>query len=100
MCSGRRTCPRDGSVYHLVQKPPAVEGRCDRCGSALEQRKDDLPEKVRERLRVYAQQTSPLKAFYQQRGLLHPVDGVGAPDEIFAAIQRVLGQKSSESELS
>ena len=90
--SGRRTCPRDGSSYHTVQNPPRVPGKCDRCGTALEQRKDDHPDKVRQRLHVYAAQTEPLKAFYQQRGLLRPVPGVGTTDAIFAAIRRAIGE--------
>jgi adenylate kinase len=90
--SGRRTCPKDGTVYHFVQNPPRNEGKCDRCGSALTQRPDDQPDKVKERLAVYAQQTAPLKAYYRERGLFRPVDGVGIPDAIFSAIRRALGE--------
>ena len=48
--SGRRSCPRDGSVYHIVQNPPRREGICDLCGATLIQREDDKPESVRTRM--------------------------------------------------
>jgi adenylate kinase len=90
--SGRRSCPTCGSVYHVVERPPAREGLCDKDGEALIQRADDTPEKVRERNRLYEQKTAPLKAYYAERALLHPVAGVGTPDGIFADIRKVLGK--------
>jgi adenylate kinase len=91
--SGRRSCPRDGSVYHVVQNPPRREGVCDLCGAALVQREDDKAESVRTRMQAYAAQTAPLKDFYARRGLLHPVDGVGAPEAIEAAVAQALGRR-------
>src|SRR5215468_3553912 len=84
--SGRRSCPRDGSVYHIVQNPPRREGFCDLCGASLVQREDDKPEAVRTRMEAYAADTAPLKDFYARRGLLQVVDGVGAPEAIEAAV--------------
>jgi adenylate kinase len=89
--SGRRTCPNDGTVYHVSQNPPARSGRCDRCGAALIQRPDDKPEKVRERLAVYAAQTAPLEAYYEKKGLLRRVNGVGTPEGIYAEIRKAIG---------
>jgi adenylate kinase len=91
--SGRRSCPRDGSVYHVVQNPPRREGICDLCGAALIQREDDKAESVRTRMQAYAALTAPLKDFYARRGLLHPVDGVGAPEAIEAAVVQALGKR-------
>jgi adenylate kinase len=88
--SGRRSCPRDGSVYHVVQNPPRREGFCDLCGASLVQREDDKPEAVRTRMEAYAADTAPLKDFYARRGLLHVVDGVGAPEAIEAAVVAAL----------
>ena len=90
--AGRRSCPNCGAVYHVVSTPPKVEGICDACGKGLIQREDDKPEKVLERLRVYGQQTSPLKARYQAQGLLRAIPGVGSPDGIFAEIRKALGK--------
>ena len=73
--SGRRACLDCGSTYHIETKKPNVEGICDRCGSTLVQRKDDLPETVLERLHVYHAQTEPLRDYYAAAGKLLVVDG-------------------------
>lgn len=73
--SGRRVCPGCGSTYHLDYKQPKAEGVCDRCGDTLVQRKDDQPETVRDRLKVYHDQTEPLKDYYQACGKLVIVEG-------------------------
>jgi adenylate kinase len=90
--SGRRSCPKDGSVYHVSQNPSKREGLCDKCGSSLLQREDDKPEKVRERLAVYARQTAPLEAYYDKQGLLRVINGVGSPEEIYAQIKKILSR--------
>ena len=71
--TGRRVCEACGSSYNVVAVPPRREGICDNCGGKLIQRKDDTPETVRERLKVYHKETEPLVDFYAQRGLLRPV---------------------------
>jgi len=80
--AGLRVCPECGAGYHVVTIQPVREGRCDVCGTALVIRKDDAPETVRHRLDVYVKQTCPLIAFYEARGLLKRVDGVGTIDEV------------------
>ena len=66
--SGRRVCGSCGASYHIVNKRPAVEGKCDRCGGELTIRKDDEPATVLDRLKAYHEQTEPLVEFYRQRG--------------------------------
>ena len=73
--SGRRVCEKCGSSYHLLYKKPAVEGVCTNCGGTLVQRKDDHPDTVKDRLRVYHEQTEPLKEYYEKQGKLHIVEG-------------------------
>ena len=73
--SGRRVCPGCGASYHTEYKPSKEQGVCDLCGKQLVTRKDDQPETVLERLRVYHEQTEPLKGFYESRGLLTVVKG-------------------------
>jgi len=90
--SGRRSCPSCGAVYHLTQQPPRQADRCDKDGAALVQREDDKPENVRKRMLEYAAKTSPLKAYYQARGQVAEVDGLGAPDAILATTRRLLGR--------
>ncbi|CAB1245136.1 MAG: adenylate kinase [Clostridiales bacterium] len=73
--SGRRVCESCGASYHLLYNPPKVEEKCDKCGGTLVQRKDDLPETVKARLKVYHEQTEPLKGYYKRQGKLYTVDG-------------------------
>ena len=89
--SGRRVCEACGSSYNVEALPPRVEGICDNCGGKLIQRKDDTPETVRERLKVYHTETEPLVGFYAQRGLLRSVAVNGTKEETAQAILAVLG---------
>ena len=90
--SGRRVCENCGASYHLVAVPPRQPGVCDSCGGKLVQRKDDAPETVKSRLAVYHKETEPLKDFYQQRGLLKPVENQPTVDGTLQAILRALGR--------
>jgi len=87
----RRSCPECGAIYHLDFSPPKTEGKCDQEGAALMHRADDQEEAIRERLNVFHGQTSPLKDFYKQAGLLREVDGAGAPDAVFSNVTQALG---------
>lgn len=73
--SGRRVCESCGASYHLEYRLPKVEGVCDSCGGKLVQRRDDSPETVVERLKVYHKQTEPLKDYYGAQSKLHIVEG-------------------------
>ena len=89
--SGRRVCGACGASYNVDFVPPRVEGICDSCGGKLIQRKDDTPETVRERLKVYHTETEPLVDFYANRGLLRPVRSADTKEETTEAILDVLG---------
>ena len=89
--SGRRMCRSCGASYHVVYSPPPAEGRC-RCGGEIYQRDDDLESTIANRLKVYHDQTSPLVVWYDQAGLLRPIDGQGTVDEIKNRIFAALGQ--------
>jgi adenylate kinase len=80
--SGRRTCSSCGKGSHIIYDPTKVSGVCDICGAALIQREDDSELTVKNRLDVYDQQTSPLKAYYEAKGLLRHVNGSGAIKDI------------------
>lgn len=73
--SGRRVCEGCGASYHTDFKPSKVVGKCDKCGGNTVIRKDDEPATVLERLKVYHEQTAPLKDFYAKRGKLETVIG-------------------------
>ena len=97
--SGRRTCVKSGHVYHLEFDPPKNEGICDQDGSRLIPRDDDKPETIRNRLAVYHQQTEPLMAWYEDKGLLRRFDGSRTPDDVHAHIRATLATLRLEAEL-
>ena len=73
--SGRRVCPDCGASYHTEYKPSKDGESCDKCGAKLTTRHDDLPEVILSRLKVYHEQTEPVKEFYNSRGKLLTVIG-------------------------
>ncbi len=89
--SGRRACLNCGATYHIEAIPPKKEGICDTCGSELVLRDDDKPETVQKRLDVYHEQTQPLIDYYKKQGILKSVDGTLPMEDVFAAIQDILG---------
>ena len=80
--SGRWICRSCQTPYHIINSPPKVRGRCDRCGGELYQRPDDTAETVKQRLQVYFAQTAPLIDYYTQGGKILEVDGAGSVDEV------------------
>lgn len=88
--AGRRSCPNCGAVYHVTSAPPKAEGVCDVCRGQLVQRSDDREDAVRKRLDAYARWTAPVVGFYEERGLLRRVDGVGEVDEVFGRLRGAL----------
>ncbi len=70
---------------------------CAKCGGGLVQRTDDNVEVVRERLRVYAQETEPILEYYQDRPAFRSVDGDQTQDavaaDISAAVESVIGSR-------
>jgi adenylate kinase len=89
--AGRRVCPVCGTTYHIEFNPPRVPGICDRDGAELIQRADDTPDAINRRLDLYFEQTEPLLAYYEARGLLRRVDGDqlidAVTDQIVSAIE-------------
>ena len=82
---GRRSDPETGAIYHMTFNPPPAE-----LADRVVQRKDDTEEAVRTRLGQYHAQTAPIVPFYEAKGLVKRVDGVGAPDDVTARIQAAL----------
>ncbi len=80
--SGRRTCRRCERVWHVLYDPPARNGICDDCTGRLFQRDDDSEDTIRHRIEVYAEQTSPLVAFYADENILIGIDATGPVEEI------------------
>ena len=86
----RRSCPQCNAVYHLIYNPPEAEGVCDKCGGALYQRDDDKEETVMNRLKVYRENTMPLIDYYEKKGTLVTIKGVGSIDDIFKQVEKAV----------
>ena len=84
--AGRFICPMCQTPYHLIASPPKIEGRCDFEGGVLYQRDDDKPEVVKNRLRVYFDETEPLVGHYRSSGVLREIDGKGTIDAVGAQL--------------
>tara|TARA_B100001029_G_scaffold31396_1_gene23444 strand:- start:811 stop:1455 length:645 start_codon:yes stop_codon:yes gene_type:complete len=89
--SGRRMHQGSGRNYHIVYNPPKIDGKDDLTGEDLIQREDDKPETVKDRLKVYENQTSPLINFYKEmsvQGKLEyvSVSGTSSPEKVSSEI--------------
>jgi adenylate kinase len=87
---GRWTCQQCQTVYHEVASPPKKQGICDKCGGKLYQRADDNEATIRERLKVYHSQTSPLMDFYKKAGKLITIDGTVSIDQVTGQIVKAI----------
>jgi adenylate kinase len=87
--SSRRVCADCGANYSL-QAPPKVNWTCDICGGEVVARDDDTEEAIRRRLALYEEATAPLLGYYEERGQLESVWGVGPPDVVFRRIVRAV----------
>jgi adenylate kinase len=94
----RRICSKCGAIYNLADHPPRVDGRCDVCGGPLDQRKDDRPQVIAERLRVYQDETARIREHYQAKKVYHAVDGAGSVEEVFGRIEVLLDRAVREAE--
>jgi adenylate kinase len=91
--TGRITCAKCGTIYNLRTNPPRVAGVCDVCGSTdLRQRADDTEDALRERLRLYEEQTQPLLDYYRGRGIVREVDGDAPIEQVTADLLAALGE--------
>ena len=88
---GRRACVACGATYHIEFSPTKVEGICDKCGEEVVLRDDDKAETVKKRLEVYHEQTMPLIAYYEEKGVVRKIDGTLPMAEVFAAVKEFLG---------
>ena len=79
----RRSCPICGEIYNLKTKPTKVEGICDKCGTALVQRKDDNEETAHARFETYFKETAPLIDYYKNKGVLRTINADGPIDEVW-----------------
>ncbi len=91
--TSRRICSGCGAVYNWLNQNVRKRNVCDACGGALIQRKDDTPEVIKERLRVYREQTVPLIDYYKKKKVYHRVNGEGRIETIFDTICSLLDRE-------
>lgn len=91
--SGRWTCRAQGHIYHQKFNPPKQAGVCDLDGSELYQREDDKAETVRNRIRVYFEQTMPLVEYYRRAGKLVEIDGMQTVEKITETLLNAVNKK-------
>jgi len=88
--SSRRICSQCETIYNLLVKAPNRSDTCDACSAGLVQRKDDRPEVIKERLRVYNEETQPMVEYYQKKENYHKIEGEKDIESVFRSIQTVL----------
>jgi len=89
--SGRLQCKKCGQIYHIRNKPPKKDKLCDKCNIKLYERTDDQEKKIiRERFRVYHEETEPVISYYKKKGLLKKVSGEGKISEVVKNIEKVI----------
>ena len=89
--SGRRVCEKCGKVYNVnTEMRPKVDGVCDSCGGSLYVREDDSEETVKNRLKVYKDQTLPLRNYYLEKGILSTIDGDRSCEKVIEDIFKLV----------
>jgi adenylate kinase len=87
--------PKCSNTYHEKYKPPKKPGVCDFDQSPLFQREDQKEAAVKERIKIYQEQTEPLIKYYQRKNLIRPVDGQQSIEEVSASIMKKMSGPSS-----
>ena len=94
--SARRQCTKCGEIFNTLYLKPKQEGICDKCGGELYQRDDDKPEAIKERLKIYHEQTSPLIKYYNEQGKMITITTTSVhtpPEEQVEKIMNALNEK-------
>lgn len=95
--AGRLTCRDCGNGFHKVFNKPQVDGKCDKCGGELYQRKDDQEDTVRQRLKVFDDETFPLIDYYTNKGIYREISGVGELSSVTKLIVEAIDQGSNNT---
>jgi adenylate kinase len=87
---GRLSCISCGALFNLFTQPPAIDEKCDECGSTLVHRADDNEETIERRLQIFESLTQPLTDYYKQKGILHIVEAHGDVSEVTKRVKSAL----------
>lgn len=90
--TGRRICPKCGAIYHIRNHPSLVEGKCDACGSDLQQRKDDTVEQLKVRMEEYENKTQPIIDYFEPKGVVNHIDASKNAEMTFHQVKEALGK--------
>jgi adenylate kinase len=96
--STRRTCPGCETIYNLKIKPPKKELICDACEKRLVLRDDDKPEVIKDRMRVYHEQTEILIDYYSRKKVYFKIEGDGIIETVFDRISSLLDRELARSQ--
>jgi adenylate kinase len=73
--ASRRICEKCGTDYNIMTNPPPADSVCVKCGGRISRRKDDKESTIKKRLKVYHEQTAPIREHYQKKGVYFEIDG-------------------------
>ena len=90
--TGRRSCPKCGTIYNIYFQPPKADEKCDLDGTPLVRRSDDTEEVFRERMRTYETQTAPVVEHYRALGRFEEVNGAQPVDAVAAGVEAAVAR--------
>jgi adenylate kinase len=88
--SARRMCSKCGAGYNIVTMKPKKKDTCDKCGSALVQRKDDETETIKKRVHVYNNETAPVLEYFKKKKIIFDIDSSKKPKEVYNQTLKVI----------
>lgn len=87
--SGRVQCDKCRCGFQLKYVPPKNIDKCDHCDGNLVHRSDDVPEVIKQRLKIYHVETEPVARKFEEMGILYRIDGSGSIEEVAANIKKI-----------
>ena len=96
----RLMCPSCNEIYNVQSRMPQVTGVCDKCGTALVQRPDDVRDKIQERFVHYRAKTDPLVEYYKRTGRFHQVDGRPPAAEVTRQLMAIIDGEEVEGDMA
>ncbi len=91
--SNRYVCPKCGRSYNLLFNPPKNDLTCDDCGTKLIRRKDDEPDIIRKRYKIYYETFQPILEYYKAKNLLIEIDNTQGSDKGIPLLEKILKEK-------
>ncbi|MBF0252980.1 MAG: nucleoside monophosphate kinase, partial [Candidatus Omnitrophica bacterium] len=91
--SGRRVCKACNKIYHVENMPSKIDGVCDSCQGLVYQRDDDMPDTIKNRIKIFYDSTSELIDFYRNKGILKELDGGKDKEELFVELKSFFSEK-------